>query len=955
MPIRVQAPDGSIVQFPDGTDPAVMQSAMAAQFGAPKTTPGVQAPTDASAVAGSLRAQTPLEQLRSQGPIGQLGAEVGLMGDATAEGFIGLGDIVFDALKFAGDGVIDSAKGVGELLNPFATPGLQTPQDLTPGAFLQDNVPSLREVKNNVVDPALEQIGIVDFNVNELSPADRFKYRFSEAAIPAALTLGAATAPKAGQATVSLADDVFAGVKNQIRAKPIRASAEEIAASAGGAAGLTLAEEMDVGPLGQAGAALGGAVLASPLAATPFAIADNATGAATKATQARIVQDAALNPKLAASKIAEDLDAARSIGATPPSALLSSDDEGLIAMERALRTKPDFAPKATAVERQFRSDLVDTVSDIRPVGADTRAPQRVAAAKQADRLAKQNARQTDAQSRLDDVARKAGENRQNAAAPLTGAKGGAADASRELDETVVEGVLKPRRTARNERYARIDPNRSVDVDTTSIRTALDDVRAGSGTQFQGRLTPTKELEELDALINGDGPVSFADLQDARSALSAAIRDASVGVDGNKAPPFVEKLRALKKSIDDLDPDALADPKAAARATEAKRFHETEFAPFFGRGAGKQLRRAIDNDDFTRSNSSPADTAGRFFLKTGRRSEDAAQDLREILSIAPDEAAGRQAVRNYLFASASRTMDGDTVNPARLRKWMENHQGPLRQFPEVDAELKGVLKSAINAGKKGDEAISAAKNDLARIAKEAKLSDAEFNKSAASIFLNNDPEKAVAKIMAANDRQKAMRDAVKLVSKDPQAKKGFKAAVSDWLKESISGTAGGRTANDADPITVGALTKALRRNRNTLAKVYAEEEIKALESVNKLLRTAARADNARPSMQSVTAELDAAEIDTTLLEAALKSKYGVLKGGSIMRIAGGLIGRAQELTGTSRAARAAQWREFLLDVSTDPEKAIHLLNFEDTPAWEKKLSRLFLVTEALDEDAPEEDE
>lgn len=952
MPIRVKAPDGSIAEFPDGTDPAVIQRAMASQFGAPAatTSPDTSAGEPVSPFLPVNTREAPqrsdLDALRQKGLGGQLAGELALMTDATAEGLLGLGDMVLDVAKFAADGGIDAASTAFNLVRPWPLdPEKQrtfVEDNLRPSTFFQDNVQSLHDSKEQLVDPLLAKVGAPNIDVAELSPRDRFVYRTSEAAIPTAITLGAATAPKAGSTAINAADDIFGAAAKQVRSAPVRASAEEIAASAGGAAGLTLAEEADLGPRAQLAAALGGSLLASPIASTPFSIADSVSGAAKDAKAARFLQENTLDPKLAASNIADDLDAARRLDAPAPSAFLSSNDEKLIALERQLRSKPDYGPGATAAERRFRSDLGDRVGDLRPQGADTRAPQKLAASQRAAMLDDIAGAQSKAQNA--DAAAKA--SRETAAVPLSAAKDGAADASRALDDVVVEGTLKPRRAERNAKYAEIDPGRGVEVNTSSIRKALDDVRAESGDQFQSRLTPTKELDELDALINGDNPVTYADLQDARSALASSIRDANVGVDGSKAPPFVDKLRRIKQAIDDLDPSAVSDPAAAKAAAEAADFHKSEFAPFFGRGAGKELRKAVDRDDFSRSNTSPADTAARFFIKTGRNSEDAAKDLREILRVAPDEAAGMDAVRNYMFASAARTLDADgAVNPTRLRAFLDKHQGPLRAFPEVESELRSVLKSAVNA----DDAAKAAKADLARLAKEAKITEAEFNKSAAAIFLDNDPETAVRKIMSSSDKQKAMADALRLVSKDPQAKSGFKAAAADWLRESVSGTASGKTADSTDPITVGALTKLLRKNRNTLSGVFDEKEIKALEDVNQLLRTSTRIDSVRGSNQSVTAELALSDVDTTLLEAALRAKYGILKAGGIMRMVGKVIGRGQELAGVDRNARAVKLREMLLDISTDPEKAIHLLNYERTKAWDKKFSRLFLAGEALDED------
>lgn len=975
MAIRVKDHEGRIVEFPDGTPQDVIENAMLDHFYSNSSAFGQ---TDGAPKKGALRnirkslgTQSDLDKLDEQGTLGQLAGRAAIVGDAGLTGMAKLGDMGLGALGMLGDAFIDSVKSAGSLL-PFANAQPIPAQS----SFVRENTPSLVDAKEKLLDPALQSIGVADVNPNELQGMDRINYLAAENLIPSALTYGA-LAPKAAEiartTAAGAAGNPVMDIGRRIQAAPIRTSIEEIASGLGSATAINSAEEMNLGPLGQMAAALFGGLAPGILVEGGFSAADALTGVTQQRQQARLVQDAALSPKLAASRIYDDLRIADANDITPPSAFLSSDDEGLIAMDRALRSKPDVLPQITARDRQMRSDMVRRVDDLRP-DADALAPQRLATNERLRMLENLDAQRTAGQRGVE----AAEQARNTVAAPIAVAKDTVADASRALDDVVVNKTLVPRRAERNRLFDAIDPDATVRVSddaAAELRALADDVlregvsRPGmeSRTNPKGPIAGFKRLlGEADDATDGGGigdvltalagdaaddtpPLTYADLQRARGEIAALIRDGNIGVDGSKAPVYVQKLKRLKSALDNLDPNALDDPDAVARAAGAMDYHKSEFAPFFGRGAGKDLRKALDNTDVTRSGVSPADTAARFFLRTGRNAEDAAADLRQILSIAPDEQSGMDAVRQYMFASAARTLDKNgNVNPARMNAWLSQNNGALRAFPEIEQELRGVLRSAVNADKTASEAGDA----LRRIQSQARLTEAEFNKSAASIFLNNDPMNAVKRIMGASDRAKAMGDAVALVSKDPAAKEGFKAAVADWVKESISGTAGGRTADDLDPILAGATTKILRQHRNTLSKVFTEDELKSLDDINSLLRTAARVENARPSMQSVTAEIQSSQLDTTLLESVLKAKYGVLKGGGIMRIIGRLAGRAQELTGTSPEARAAQYRAFLADVAADPRKAATLLNYEDTKAWEEKIAMYFAALNASEDFEPE---
>lgn len=103
MVIEVELPDGNIAEFPDGTDPSVIEGALSQQFGAPADVPtAVDAP------------QAPAQQEPTQPTVGQEGFE--------REG-TGVGGVFESAVTLVSGAIaepIAGLVGIAQSLNPFA-------------------------------------------------------------------------------------------------------------------------------------------------------------------------------------------------------------------------------------------------------------------------------------------------------------------------------------------------------------------------------------------------------------------------------------------------------------------------------------------------------------------------------------------------------------------------------------------------------------------------------------------------------------------------------------------------------------------------------------------------------------------------------------------------------------------------------------------------------------------
>jgi hypothetical protein len=433
-----------------------------------------------------------------------------------------------------------------------------------------------------------------------------------------------------------------------------------------------------------------------------------------------------------------------------------------------------------------------------------------------------------------------------------------------------------------------------------------------------------------------GTVGFQDLNKLRPELSDAITAARAV--GNHT--LADNLKALKREINnEVDRLAAEGGPDGAAAKEALDYYKTEFAPYFGAdNLGGKLRKDINADSPGRVATPPSKTADRF-LNVGLDQKERAADLRKILEIAPDPAAGNKAVREYILSDLAKTADANgTINPMKLKDWITKREDMLSQFPEVDAEVKKLMQDVVNSRTKSNLTAT----ELKKAIENAKLTQQDIERGSLSLVLDASPDVAVARVFGAPDREKAMADVVRTLGKDKTAAAGWKKAVSEYMISKLTGTNTQMTDAGDMPAQFAAMQKFFRDHEKTLSKVYSPEEMNALQKAKKMLEPFG-ALSRRATAGSPTAENNTQAWRT--MEAALKAYYGVLKGGGVLRTV--------KLAASTLPNNDAQVGWLIHKMQFDPELAVHLLNQPlkdvDTPMWNSKLNRLLGYAAASRED------
>jgi hypothetical protein len=203
---------------------------------------------------------------------------------------------------------------------------------------------------------------------------------------------------------------------------------------------------------------------------------------------------------------------------------------------------------------------------------------------------------------------------------------------------------------------------------------------------------------------------------------------------------------------------------------------------------------------------------------------------------------------------------------------------------------------------------------------------------------NDPLNAVDTVFSSGDPERAMEKLVLDTGPDGKARKGLKKAVSDWLMSGTTNSDRNKTTDRSRPLSGAKIENMFFENEKALAKVFDEKEMNALRIANNMTEIEANR-NLQATSGSPTAERGwrsmLAGKAQNALEAGLKLRYGVLKGGGIMR---SIRLAAQSLpdgnNGVDRILRQMQ---------SDPELAKHLLTMDvskiNTPDWNAKLNRI----------------
>lgn len=649
---------------------------------------------------------------------------------------------------------------------------------------------------------------------------------------------------------------------------------------------------------------------------------------------ATVMQGVATNPARAAAEVGDRFNALSDAGATrnemPPATAIS--DPGVASLGAAMKqTNPVLhAENAQRVNSAARQNLDQSV----PQHSDPHAfPQRVGEV--ADQ---RTARAQEDVTRAEDYARRTQEVRQGQAAELPAEpQTGRVAASEALDRQIIEHSLDPMDAQKRANYAAI-PN--TPVQSEPLHELAADIRRRHQNlppHTQGQVVPENALQDIEHLVardaegapildaNGNAtprPVGLQDLNQINNNVAAQIAAARA----NNAPiGLIENLRRVQgriREMVDQHPDA----------AEATRYYAEEYGPVYGRSAGEayKFRQDVNKDRLNRTASPPSETGKRFMGANAPENTDALHGIVDTIT-GPARTQTHAEIRNYLIsdmaASGAVAADG-TLRPMALQRWADRNSANLDLAPGVRDEVAGFVDQA----RRGQDVAGRFADELRTARQNLNQTEAQHNRGAFKGVIGADPEHAVASIFSSSNPEAAVQEL--LGSLGPhfvEARNGLKAAVRDYLLEKASPKVGNVSFNKLDEV--------LNQHRDTLRHIYSPEEMHALETAHNFLApfrnlevsgTAANVNSARMSQEA-----------WRMLEAGMKIRYGMLKGGGITRT---LKTLAATLPSNDKSVS-----NILKQMQFDPELAQHLLTRDvsevNSPMWTKRLFQLMGTEEA----------
>ncbi len=281
----------------------------------------------------------------------------------------------------------------------------------------------------------------------------------------------------------------------------------------------------------------------------------------------------------------------------------------------------------------------------------------------------------------------------------------------------------------------------------------------------------------------------------------------------------------------LTPEQVAAMRAAreARTTQGETFE---------RGAvGNVTKMKAFGEQAVPDSGVPAE-----FLFRGSGSPEAVQQFVAAVGNRPQAVQALQSYAATDLRNYATNADG-TVNPAKLQRWIDDHQPILQQFPELSNRVNTAMRAqglVDNLAGRQERAI----NDVQR--------------SALGYFLGDmNPDAAVARILNSPSSQAHLDRLLGVIGHDPEALGGLRRSVVDFLS--------GKSLNAGTDITGNNLMSQAKFGKNLdkysplLERIFSPEHMQAMRQIQsdldaQQLSTAAKALGSNTLQNFSTASL-----------------------------------------------------------------------------------------------------
>ena len=259
----------------------------------------------------------------------------------------------------------------------------------------------------------------------------------------------------------------------------------------------------------------------------------------------------------------------------------------------------------------------------------------------------------------------------------------------------------------------------------------------------------------------------------------------------------------------------------------------------------------------------------------------ADALLRVVDGLPTQGAAIGAVRDYMRAGFARVARNGQLDANAAGEWVKQNSAVLNRFPEIRAEFDGLVRQAQSGEARAASAragVSSAQEGL-----EAAQRGVQYGATGALIAGKTPRELAASVLSNPYGAERKAAEIAKIVGNDPDAKMAWKAAMADVVADKVNQVArtGMNTAGPGPAIeaNVAALEKTFLQHEKVMASVFAPDEMNRLRQAHAALEPLKNA-LLRGGAPGVAGE--STEHLWRFAEAGLKAKFGVLKGGGLLR-------------------------------------------------------------------------
>ncbi len=670
----------------------------------------------------------------------------------------------------------------------------------------------------------------------------------------------------------------------------------QIASAAGSGAGSqvagAVAEKMGAGEGGQKAAEIAGGVLGGLTAGAGYTVLKEgipATGRLAKQLWEDIVSGSGVekrageallrnssDPAALPGRLTDAIDAPSTPGAQPTTAQAVADP-GLLAAQNALQsTDPRAAGLIANRNAANNAAWQSTLDSMAPQGAGADAVQ------SAVRRAFQSF-----QGSTDEMIQRATQRAQQAirdvGPDITPERAG------QIIREAVGQEYAAARAATGQAYRAIDPAGQSQIPTAplyapaaeAVNTRFSTSTFGTPPDINRILTRMRDtdfasLDQIDGIRRDLGDIA-GDM--ARSASERGIAQQLRG----QIDDYLARVAEMGADGSNLSPEQLAAMRAAREA-------RTLQGETFERGAVGAVTK-------TKAFGAPAvpdSGVAAEFLFRGSGSPEAVQQFVAAVGNRPQAVQALQSYAATALRQFATDADG-VVNPAKLQRWVQDHQAILQQFPE----LAGRVNTAMRAQGLVDNLVG----------RQARAID-DVQRSALGYFIGDmNPDAAVAKVMNSPSSQADLDRLVSVVGRDPEAMGGLRRAIVDFLT--------GKSLNAGTDIAGNNLLSQAKFGANMdrygplLERVFAPEHIQA--------------------MRQIQADLDAQQLSTAAKALGSNTVQNLSAASLLSNVSKGTIGMENPIIQT--LMRPYSWilklpeqqvRDLLTDAMLDPALALRLV-------------------------------